>query len=92
MTNGNKNGETRFNWFIPIDGAGAGTTKDERPPYFDYLRPVVQTAEVCGFYISADPHPVRQRPVRRGCSVGRDLDHCHRPGRDDRTHPIPYCG
>ena len=52
MTNGNKNGETRFNWFIPIDGDGAhaGTKRAERPPTFDYLRQVVETAEDCGFY------------------------------------------
>ena len=52
MTNGNKNGETRFSWFIPIDGDGAraGTVRAERPPDFDYLRQVVQTAEDCGFY------------------------------------------
>ena len=50
MTNGN--GETRFSWFIPIDGDGAraGTVMAERPPDFDYLRQVVQTAEDCGFY------------------------------------------
>ena len=52
MTNGNNNGETRFSWFIPIDGDGsrAGTTRAERPPDFDYLRQVVQTAEDNGFY------------------------------------------
>ena len=45
MTNGNQN--TRFSWFIPIDGDGAraGTVRAERPPDFDYLRQVVQTAE-----------------------------------------------
>ncbi len=41
-----------FDWFIPIDGDGAraGTKQAERPPTFDYLREVVQTAEDCGFY------------------------------------------
>ena len=44
--------EPRFDWFIPIDGDGAraGTKRAERPPTFDYLRQVVQTAEDCGFY------------------------------------------
>lgn len=42
----------RFDWFIPIDGDGAhlGTLRAERPPTFDYLREVVQTAESLGYY------------------------------------------
>ena len=50
MTNGS--GETLFSWFIPIDGDGAraGTVRAERPPTFDYLRQVVQTAEDLGYY------------------------------------------
>ena len=41
-----------FSWFIPIDGDGehAGTVQAERPPTFEYLRQVVQTAEDRGFY------------------------------------------
>jgi alkanesulfonate monooxygenase len=37
----------RFDWFIPIDGDGVrlGTRQAERPPTFDYLREVAQTAE-----------------------------------------------
>jgi alkanesulfonate monooxygenase len=44
--------EPRFDWFIPIDGDGAhiGTWRAERPPTFDYLRRVVETAEAEGFY------------------------------------------
>jgi alkanesulfonate monooxygenase len=44
--------EPKFDWFIPIDGDGkrAGTIQAERPPTFDYLRQVVQTAEDRGFY------------------------------------------
>ena len=44
--------EPKFDWFIPIDGDGhrAGTRRAQRPPTFDYLRQVVQTAEECGFY------------------------------------------
>ena len=44
--------EVRFSWFIPIDGDGAraGTLRPERPPDFDYLRRVAETAEECGFY------------------------------------------
>ncbi len=44
--------EPIFDWFIPIDGDGAraGTKRAERPPTFDYLRQVVQTAEDSGFY------------------------------------------
>src|ERR671924_1647861 len=43
--------EPRFDWFIPIDGDGVrlGTMQAERPPTFDYLREVVQTAERQGF-------------------------------------------
>lgn len=42
----------RFSWFIPIDGDGsrAGTARAERPPDFDYLRRVVETAEEYGYY------------------------------------------
>ena len=42
----------RFDWFIPIDGDGAhiGTRRAERPPTFEYLRDVVETAEACGFH------------------------------------------
>lgn len=44
--------EPKFDWFIPIDGDGswAGTIEAERPPTFDYLRRVVQTAEDLGFH------------------------------------------
>ncbi len=44
--------DPKFSWFIPIDGDGAhiGTVQAERPPTFDYLREVVQTAEDEGFY------------------------------------------
>jgi len=44
--------ETKFNWFIPIDGDGEhiGTDSAERPPTFDYLRNIATTAEKEGFY------------------------------------------
>jgi alkanesulfonate monooxygenase len=44
--------EPRFDWFIPIDGDGVhiGTERAERPPSFEYLREVVQTAEDEGYY------------------------------------------
>src|SRR5207245_11677021 len=44
--------EPRFDWFIPIvgDGAHIGTCGAERPPTFDYLRRVVETAEAEGYY------------------------------------------
>jgi alkanesulfonate monooxygenase len=44
--------ETKFNWFIPIDGDGEhiGTISPERPPRFDYLRDIAVTAEKEGFY------------------------------------------
>ncbi len=44
--------QIRFSWFIPIDGDGsrAGTMRAERPPDFQYLRQVVETAEECGYY------------------------------------------
>ena len=44
--------EPLFDWFIPIDGDGVhlGTLKAERPPTFDYLREVVQTAERLGWH------------------------------------------
>ena len=52
MTTDKVRPEVRFDWFIPIDGDGnrAGTQSAERPPDFDYLRQVVETAEACGFY------------------------------------------
>ena len=39
--------EPRFDWFIPIDGDGEhiGTVNAERPPTFEYLKSVVETAE-----------------------------------------------
>ncbi|MEK7806922.1 MAG: LLM class flavin-dependent oxidoreductase [Chloroflexota bacterium] len=51
MARNNLRPEPRFDWFIPIDGDGArvGTRRAERPPTFDYLRQVAQTAEECGF-------------------------------------------
>ena len=41
-----------FDWFIPIDGDGGrlGTMTAERPPTFDYLREVAQTAERLGYH------------------------------------------
>ena len=44
--------DAKFSWFIPIDGDGThiGTVRAERPPTFEYLRDVVQTAEDEGFY------------------------------------------
>lgn len=44
--------EPLFDWFIPIDGDGVhlGTRHAERPPTFDYLRTVVQTAEQLGYH------------------------------------------
>ena len=42
----------KFDWFVPIDGDGKhiGTVTAERPPNFEYLRQVVQTAEDTGYY------------------------------------------
>ncbi len=44
--------QPKFDWFIPIDGDGAhiGTVRAERPPTFEYLREVVETAERNGFH------------------------------------------
>ena len=41
-----------FHWFIPIDGDGTrlGTARAERPPDFDYLTRIVQTAEAQDFH------------------------------------------
>jgi alkanesulfonate monooxygenase len=52
MTSGNNRPEPKFSWFVPIDGDGEhiGTLKAERPPTFDYLKQVVQTAEKEGYY------------------------------------------
>ena len=52
MTTSSERPEPRFDWFIPIDGDGVyiGTHRAERPPTFQYLREVVQTAEKLGFY------------------------------------------
>lgn len=52
MSSTSKRPEPRFSWFIPIDGDGEhiGTFKAERPPTFEYLREVVETAEREGYY------------------------------------------
>ena len=44
--------EPKFDWFIPIDGDGVrlGVRHAERPPTFEYLRDVVQTAERLGYH------------------------------------------
>ena len=44
--------DPKFDWFVPIDGDGEhiGTMRAERPPTFDYLRQVVQTAEDNGYH------------------------------------------
>lgn len=49
--------EPKFDWFIPIDGDGKriGTLEAERPPSFDYLTKVVQTAEDSGFHSQLIP-------------------------------------
>ncbi len=49
--------QPRFDWFIPIDGDGEriGTLEAERPPTFDYLKQVVQTAEHAGYYSQLIP-------------------------------------
>ena len=42
---------TKFDWFLPIDGDGyhIGTLVAERPPTFQYLKSVVESAEQGGF-------------------------------------------
>ncbi|MFN8526078.1 MAG: LLM class flavin-dependent oxidoreductase [Chloroflexota bacterium] len=49
--------EPRFDWFVPIDGDGEhiGTLRAERPPTFEYLRQVAQTAEDHGYYSLLTP-------------------------------------
>ena len=43
--------DAKFDWFVPIDGDGShiGTFIAERPPTFDYLRTIAETAEKEGF-------------------------------------------
>ena len=52
MASQSRRPDPKFSWFIPIDGDGVhiGTVKAERPPTFEYLKEVVQTAEDEGFY------------------------------------------
>ncbi|MBI15528.1 MAG: hypothetical protein CL782_04685 [Chloroflexi bacterium] len=52
VTSETKRETPKFDWFIPIDGDGhhIGTAEAERPPTFEYLKEVVQTAEKEGFY------------------------------------------
>jgi alkanesulfonate monooxygenase len=52
MTTAERRPAPKFDWFIPIDGDGEhiGTLRAERPPTFDYLRQVVETAEAEGYY------------------------------------------
>ena len=42
----------KLDWFIPIDGDGhqIGTRHAERPPTFEYLKKVAQTADSNGYY------------------------------------------
>ena len=42
---------TAFAWYLPTEGDGhhLGTYEAERPPSFEYLRSVIQTAEASGF-------------------------------------------
>ncbi len=56
MSNGERP-EPKFDWFIPIDGDGEriGTLEAERPPTFDYLKQVVQTAERSGYHSQLIP-------------------------------------
>ena len=44
--------QPKFDWFIPIDGDGEhiGALRAERPPTFEYLRRVTETAERNGFH------------------------------------------
>ena len=80
----------RFSWFIPIDGDGsrAGTARAERPPDFEYLRRVVETAEELRLLLAAHTHPLRQRAVRRGCAAGGNLDHRDGSGGGHQPHPV----
>ena len=52
MTSPPQRPDPRFHWFIPIDGDGAriGTLRAQRPPTFQYLREVAETAEQQGFH------------------------------------------
>ena len=47
-----KRPQPKFDWFIPIDGDGEhiGGLRAERPPSFEYLRRVAETAERNGFH------------------------------------------
>ena len=44
--------DPKIDWFIPIDGDGnqIGTRQAERPPTFEYLKNVAQTADSNGYY------------------------------------------
>ena len=44
--------DPKIDWFIPIDGDGnrIGTRQAERPPTFEYLKTVAQTADSNGYY------------------------------------------
>ena len=52
MDNLSRRPQPLFDWFIPIDGDGAhiGTHRAERPPTFEYLRRVVETAEELDYH------------------------------------------
>ena len=62
--------EPLFDWFIPIDGDGVrlGTVQAERPPTFDYLREVVQTAERLGFSSLLIPTRLDRKSTRLNSS------------------------
>ena len=46
-----KRPDPKFAWFVPIDGDGEqiGTEIASRPPTFDALRAIVETAEAAGY-------------------------------------------
>jgi len=52
MTHVSKRPESRFDWFIPIVGAGnhIGTLKAEYSQTFENLRKIVNFAEESGYY------------------------------------------
>jgi hypothetical protein len=72
--------EPKFDWFIPIDGDGIrlGTLTPERPPTFEYLREVVQTAERLGFYSLLIP----TRFVNGLFDEGAPLEECEHISQD----------
>ena len=83
----------RFSWFIPIDGDGsrAGTMRAERPPDFEYLRRVAETAEEYGYYSLLIPTRFANGLFGEDAPLAETWTTATALGGGDQPHPVPDC-